>query len=86
MHADENRRKTPAKMTHVPFTGAGPAVVALLRADRRGVVWPATVLQQVKAALRVLAHWGNSAVPLRRACQLERCRLQRRVRAVVRPV
>ena len=49
------------KMTHVPFTGAGPAVVALLGGQIDAVsTGPATVLQQVKAGkLRVLAHWGN---------------------------
>ena len=49
------------KMTHVPFTGAGPAVVALLGGQIDAVSsGPATVLQQVKAGkLRVLAHWGG---------------------------
>ncbi|MEP6791658.1 MAG: tripartite tricarboxylate transporter substrate binding protein [Ramlibacter sp.] len=49
------------KMTHVPFTGAGPAVVALLGGQIDAVSsGPATVLQQVKAGkLRVLGHWGN---------------------------
>jgi tripartite-type tricarboxylate transporter receptor subunit TctC len=49
------------KMTHVPFTGAGPAVIALLGGTIDAVSsGPATVLQQVKAGkLRVLAHWGN---------------------------
>ena len=56
------------KMTHVPFTGAGPAVVALLGGQIDAVSsGPATVLQQVKAGkLRVLAHWGSgplSALP-----------------------
>ena len=46
------------KMTRVPFTGAGPAVVALLGRQIDAVSsGPATVLQQVKAGkLRVLAH------------------------------
>ena len=50
------------KMTHVPFTGAGPAVVALLGGQIDAVSsGPATVLQQVKAGkLRVLAHWGTT--------------------------
>ena len=50
------------KMTHVPFTGAGPAVVALLGGQIDTVSsGPATVLQQVKAGkLRVLAHWGSA--------------------------
>ena len=49
------------KMTHVPFTGAGPAIVALLGGQIDAVSsGPATVLQHVKAGkLRVLAHWGN---------------------------
>ena len=56
------------KLTHIPFTGAGPAVVALLGGQIDAVSsGPATVLQQVKAGkLRVLAHWGTgklSALP-----------------------
>jgi tripartite-type tricarboxylate transporter receptor subunit TctC len=49
------------RMTHIPFTGAGPAVVALLSGQIDAVSsGPATVLQHVKAGkLRVLAHWGN---------------------------
>ena len=49
------------KLTHVPYTGAGPAVVALLGGQVDAVSsGPATVLQHVKAGkLRVLAHWGT---------------------------
>jgi tripartite-type tricarboxylate transporter receptor subunit TctC len=49
------------KMTHVPFTGAAPAVVALLGGQIDAISsGPATVLQHVKSGkLRVLAHWGN---------------------------
>jgi tripartite-type tricarboxylate transporter receptor subunit TctC len=49
-------------MTHIPYTGAGPAVVALLGGQVDAVAsGPATVLQHVKAGkLRVLAHWGNT--------------------------
>jgi tripartite-type tricarboxylate transporter receptor subunit TctC len=49
------------KMTHVPFTGAGPAVIALLGGQIDAVSsGPATVLQHVKAGkLRVLGHWGT---------------------------
>ncbi len=52
------------KMTHVPFTGAGPAVIALLGGQIDAIsTGPATVLQQVKAGkLRVLAHWGTSSL------------------------
>ncbi|HUR89764.1 MAG TPA: tripartite tricarboxylate transporter substrate binding protein [Ramlibacter sp.] len=50
------------KLTHIPYTGAGPAVVALLGGQIQAVSsGPATVLQHVKAGkLRVLAHWGNT--------------------------
>jgi tripartite-type tricarboxylate transporter receptor subunit TctC len=49
------------KLTHVPFTGAAPAVVALLGGQIDAVsTGPATVVQHVKAGkIRVLAHWGN---------------------------
>ncbi|GDX59115.1 Tat pathway signal protein [Comamonadaceae bacterium] len=49
------------KMTHIPFTGAGPAVVALLAGQIDAVsTGPATVLQHVKAGkLRLLGHWGS---------------------------
>jgi tripartite-type tricarboxylate transporter receptor subunit TctC len=50
------------RMTHIPYTGAGPAVVALLGGQVDAVAsGPATVLQQVKAGkLRVLAQWGTA--------------------------
>jgi tripartite-type tricarboxylate transporter receptor subunit TctC len=49
------------KLNHIPFTGAGPAVVALLGGQIEAVSsGPATVLQHIKAGkLRALAHWGN---------------------------
>ncbi len=52
------------KLTHVPFTGAGPAVVALLGGQIQAVSsGPATVLQHVKAGkLRVLGHWGTGSL------------------------
>ena len=52
------------KMAHIPFTGAGPAVVALLGGQIDAVSsGPATVLQHIKAGkLRVLGHWGSSAL------------------------
>ena len=55
-------QSTGTKMTHIPFTGAGPAVVALLGGQIDAVSsGPATVLQHVKAGkLRALAHWGNA--------------------------
>ena len=49
------------KMLHVPFTGAGPAVIALLGGTVDAVSsGPSTVVQHVKAGkLRVLASWGD---------------------------
>src|SRR5437667_568248 len=49
------------KLLHVPFTGAGPAVVALLGGTIEAAAsGPSTVLQHVKAnKLRVLASWGD---------------------------
>jgi tripartite-type tricarboxylate transporter receptor subunit TctC len=49
------------QLTHVPFTGAAPAVLALLGGQIEAVsTGPATVLQHVKAGkIRVLGHWGN---------------------------
>ena len=49
------------KLTHVPFTGAGPAVVALLGGTIEAAAsGPSTVIQHVKAnKLRVLASWGD---------------------------
>jgi len=49
------------KLLHVPFTGAGPAVLALLGGQVDAIsTGPATVAQQIKAGkLRALAHWGK---------------------------
>jgi tripartite-type tricarboxylate transporter receptor subunit TctC len=49
------------KMLHVPYTGAGPAVVALLGGNVDAIAsGPSTVIQHVKAGkLRVLASWGE---------------------------
>lgn len=49
------------KLTHVPYTGAGPAVGALLGNQVQALATgPASALQQIKAGkLRALAHWGD---------------------------
>jgi len=49
------------KMTHVPYTGAGPAIIGLLGGSIDAVATgPATVVQQINAGkLRALAQWGN---------------------------
>ena len=52
-------------LTHVPFTGAAPAVTALLGGTLDAVATgPSTVVQHVKAGkLRVLANWGSERHP-----------------------
>ena len=52
---------TGSYLLHVPYTGAGPAVVALLAGQIDAVATgPSSVAQQVKAGrLRALAHWGE---------------------------
>jgi tripartite-type tricarboxylate transporter receptor subunit TctC len=49
------------KLVHVPYTGAGPAIIGLLGGQVDALATgPATVVQQVKAGkIRVLAHWGE---------------------------
>ncbi len=49
------------KLLHVPYTGAGPAVVALLGGTVDAIATgPSTVIQQVRSGkLRVLASWGD---------------------------
>lgn len=63
MHVPMEMLKNAAgfRMTHIPYTGAGPAVVALLSGQVDAVAsGPSTVVQQIKAGkLRALAHWGD---------------------------
>jgi tripartite-type tricarboxylate transporter receptor subunit TctC len=49
------------KMTHVPYTGAGPAIVGLLGGQVDAIATgPATIVQHVQAGkIRALAHWGD---------------------------
>ncbi|MGB6104855.1 MAG: tripartite tricarboxylate transporter substrate binding protein [Pusillimonas sp.] len=49
------------KLAHIPYTGAGPAVAALLGGHVQALATgPASALQQIKAGkLRALAHWGE---------------------------
>jgi tripartite-type tricarboxylate transporter receptor subunit TctC len=53
------------KMLHVPFTGAGPAVVALLGGQVQALsTGPSTVMGHLKGGkVRVLATWGESRHP-----------------------
>jgi tripartite-type tricarboxylate transporter receptor subunit TctC len=63
MHVPMEMLKSQAKLhlLHVPYTGAAPAVLALLSGQVNALsTGPASVAQHVKAGkLRVLAHWGN---------------------------
>jgi tripartite-type tricarboxylate transporter receptor subunit TctC len=63
MHVPMEMLKASAgfRMTHIPYTGAGPALLALLGGQVDAVATgPSTVAQQIKAGkLRALAHWGD---------------------------
>lgn len=63
MHVPMEQLKaaTSSFMLHVPYTGAGPAVLALLSGQIEALsTGPASVGQQIKAGkLRALAHWGD---------------------------
>ena len=63
MHVPMEMLKASAgfRMTHIPYTGAGPAVLALLSGQVDAVAsGPSTVVQQIRAGkLRALAHWGD---------------------------
>ena len=50
------------QLTHVPYTGAGPAIIGLLGGQVDALATgPATIVQHVKAGkVRVLAHWGEA--------------------------
>ena len=63
MHVPMEQLKvaTSSYMLHVPYTGAGPAVFALLAGQVDALsTGPASVQQQIKSGkLRALAHWGD---------------------------
>lgn len=63
MHVPMEQLKvaTSSYMLHVPYTGAGPAVLALLSGQVDALsTGPASVLQLLKAGkVRALAHWGD---------------------------
>ncbi len=63
MHVPMEMLKASAgfRMTHIPYTGAGPALLALLSGQVDAVAsGPSTVVQQIKGGkLRALAHWGD---------------------------
>jgi tripartite-type tricarboxylate transporter receptor subunit TctC len=63
MHVPMEMLKAVAgfRMVHIPYTGAGPAVLALLAGQVDAVAsGPSTVAQYIKSGkLRALAHWGD---------------------------
>lgn len=61
MPMEQLKAATGGFMLHVPYTGAGPAVLALLSGQVDSLsTGPASVLQQIQAGkLRPLAHWGE---------------------------
>jgi len=50
------------EMKHIPYTGAGPAIIGLLGGQVDALATgPASIVQQIKAGkVRALAHWGNT--------------------------
>jgi tripartite-type tricarboxylate transporter receptor subunit TctC len=63
MHVPMEMLKASAgfRMTHIPYTGAGPAVLALLAGQVDAIsAGPSAVAQHVKGGrMRALAHWGD---------------------------
>ncbi|MBI3368291.1 MAG: tripartite tricarboxylate transporter substrate binding protein [Burkholderiales bacterium] len=63
MHVPMEMLKASAgfRMTHIPYTGAGPAISALLGGQVDALATgPSTIAQYIKAGrLRALAHWGD---------------------------
>ncbi|OVZ65227.1 Tat pathway signal protein [Pigmentiphaga sp. NML030171] len=55
------RNEANLSLLHVPYTGAGPAIVALLADQVQALsTGPASVLQHIKGGkVRALAHWGT---------------------------
>jgi len=55
------KQATGTYLLHVPYTGAGPAVVGLLGGQVDALATgPATIVQHIKAGkVRALAHWGT---------------------------
>jgi len=64
MHVPMEMLKSAAgfRMVHIPYAGAGPAVVALLGGHVDAISsGPASVVQHIRAGrLRALAHWGEA--------------------------
>jgi len=63
MHVPMEMLKSSQKfyMVHIPYTGAGPAIVGLLGGQVDALATgPSSIVQQIKAGkVRALAHWGD---------------------------
>jgi len=63
MHVPMEMLKSSEKLdiVHVPYTGAGPAIIGLLGSQVDAVATgPSSIVQQIKAGkVRALAHWGD---------------------------
>ena len=63
MHVPMEMLKADQKffMVHIPYTGAGPAIIGLLGGQVDALATgPASILQYIKSGkVRALAHWGN---------------------------
>ena len=49
------------RMTHIPYTGAGPAIIGLLGGQVDAIATgPSSIVQHIKSGkVRALAHWGD---------------------------
>lgn len=49
------------QMTHIPYTGAGPAIIGLLGGQVNAIATgPSSIVQHIKSGkVRALAHWGE---------------------------
>lgn len=63
---EQLKASTGSYMLHVPYTGAGPAILGMLSGQVDALsTGPASVAGQIKAGkLRALAHWGEGRLAL----------------------
>ncbi len=63
---EQLKASTGSYMLHVPYTGAGPAILGMLSGQVDAVATgPASAVGQIKAGkLRALAHWGEGRLAL----------------------
>jgi len=63
---EQLKAATNTFMLHVPYTGAGPAIVGLLGGQVEALAsGPASIVGHIRSGrLRALAHWGEGRLPL----------------------